>query len=162
MARTDPTIYMRLPQELKERLDAAAASNHCSLTSEVVRRLEQTFGEAIAQKPSGLDGLQRAAERMEQSTVVSSLRMRYETLRFRLDHLMSRQYDLEWAVRIEKDKKARADLELEISKTKSEAQETRDESERVMQQIQVANTRLLSLQDRDFNTHLPKPTDPNP
>lgn len=43
MARTDPTIYMRLPPELKERLDAAAASNHCSLTSEVVRRLESSF-----------------------------------------------------------------------------------------------------------------------
>ena len=43
MARTDPTIYMRLPEELKDALDKAAAENKRSLTAEVVARLEQTF-----------------------------------------------------------------------------------------------------------------------
>lgn len=43
MARTDPTIYMRLPQELKDALDAAAAENKRSLTAEVVARLELSF-----------------------------------------------------------------------------------------------------------------------
>jgi hypothetical protein len=43
MARTDPTIYMRLPEELKEALDKAAVENRRSLTAEVVARLEQTF-----------------------------------------------------------------------------------------------------------------------
>ncbi|WP_297394053.1 Arc family DNA-binding protein [Hydrogenophaga sp.] len=43
MARTDPTIYMRIPEELKEALDTAAAKNKRSLTAEVVDRLEQSF-----------------------------------------------------------------------------------------------------------------------
>lgn len=43
MARTDPTIYMRIPQELKDMLDAAALENRTSLTSEVVRRLATSF-----------------------------------------------------------------------------------------------------------------------
>lgn len=34
---------MRIPQELKERLDAASASNKRSLTAEVVARLESSF-----------------------------------------------------------------------------------------------------------------------
>lgn len=43
MARNDPTIYMRIPQSLKDALDAAALENKRSLTAEVVARLEQTF-----------------------------------------------------------------------------------------------------------------------
>lgn len=43
MARNDPTIYMRIPQELKDRLDQAAATNRKSLTAEVVSRLEASF-----------------------------------------------------------------------------------------------------------------------
>ena len=43
MARSDPTIYMRIPQELKDALDAAATENKRSLTAEVVARLEQSF-----------------------------------------------------------------------------------------------------------------------
>lgn len=43
MARNDPTIYMRIPQTLKDALDAAALENKRSLTAEVVARLEQTF-----------------------------------------------------------------------------------------------------------------------
>lgn len=47
MARTDPTIYMRIPQELKDKLDAASAENRRSLTAEVVARLEATFDETV-------------------------------------------------------------------------------------------------------------------
>ncbi|WP_322470263.1 Arc family DNA-binding protein [Hydrogenophaga sp. SNF1] len=43
MARTDPTIYMRIPEGLKEALDRAAEENKRSLTAEVVARLEQSF-----------------------------------------------------------------------------------------------------------------------
>lgn len=43
MAREDPTIYMRIPQDLKDALDAAAADNRRSLTAEVVARLQQSF-----------------------------------------------------------------------------------------------------------------------
>lgn len=43
MARNDPTIYMRIPQELKDALDAASTENKRSLTAEVVARLEASF-----------------------------------------------------------------------------------------------------------------------
>lgn len=49
MARTDPTIYMRIPAELKDRLDAAAAEGRRSVTAEVVARLAKSF------EPSGDD-----------------------------------------------------------------------------------------------------------
>lgn len=43
MARNDPTIYMRIPQELKDQLDVASETNRRSLTAEVVARLQQSF-----------------------------------------------------------------------------------------------------------------------
>lgn len=43
MARDDPTIYMRIPADLKDQLDAAASSNRRSLTAEVVARLQASF-----------------------------------------------------------------------------------------------------------------------
>lgn len=58
MARNDPTIYMRIPQELKEKLDAASAENRRSLTSEVVARLQSTFGATLQ---GSLGGLQMTA-----------------------------------------------------------------------------------------------------
>lgn len=48
MARNDPTIYMRIPQSLKDALDAAAAENKRSLTAEVVARLEQSTKQPLA------------------------------------------------------------------------------------------------------------------
>ena len=52
MARDDPTIYMRIPQELKDLLDAASEENRRSMTAEVVSRLQQTFA---APRVSGMD-----------------------------------------------------------------------------------------------------------
>ncbi len=43
MARNDPTIYMRIPQELKDALDRASDENRRSLTAEVVARLKASF-----------------------------------------------------------------------------------------------------------------------
>lgn len=43
MARSDPQINFRIPQELKDALDAASAENRRSLTAEVVARLQQSF-----------------------------------------------------------------------------------------------------------------------
>ncbi|UUC92462.1 Arc family DNA-binding protein [Comamonas sp. C11] len=61
MARTDPTIYMRIPQELKDALDAAAAENKRSLTAEVVARLTasldpQNDPSALQQKMLEMEG----------------------------------------------------------------------------------------------------------
>lgn len=44
MKQTDPQFKLRLPAALKERLDVAAAEGGCTLTAEIVSRLEATFG----------------------------------------------------------------------------------------------------------------------
>lgn len=43
MARGDTQINIRIPEELKEQLDAAAVKNRRSLTAEVVARLQETL-----------------------------------------------------------------------------------------------------------------------
>ena len=43
MARTDLQINIRIPHDLKDRLDAASTSASRSLTAEVVQRLEQSL-----------------------------------------------------------------------------------------------------------------------
>ena len=43
MKQTDPQFKLRLPSELKERLDAAASANTRSVTAEMVNRLSATF-----------------------------------------------------------------------------------------------------------------------
>lgn len=43
MARTDPQVNFRLPQELKDRLEQSAKENGRSVTSELVIRLEQSY-----------------------------------------------------------------------------------------------------------------------
>lgn len=43
MARGDPTIYLRIPDELKARLDKASEVNRRSLTAEVSARLQESF-----------------------------------------------------------------------------------------------------------------------
>lgn len=43
MSRLEPQINLRVPAELKDKLDKAAKANRRSLTAEVVARLKQTF-----------------------------------------------------------------------------------------------------------------------
>jgi uncharacterized protein (DUF1778 family) len=43
MARDDPQINLRIPTDLKDRLDHASDKNKRSLTAEVVARLEESF-----------------------------------------------------------------------------------------------------------------------
>lgn len=43
MARTDPQLNIRCPQELRDKLEQAANGKKRSLTAEVVMRLEQSF-----------------------------------------------------------------------------------------------------------------------
>ena len=54
MARDDPTIYMRIPQELKHSLDKAAFVNRRSLTAEVVARLQSSL-EGTASMPFAIE-----------------------------------------------------------------------------------------------------------
>ena len=43
MARSDPQINLRIPAELKERVEAAAAANKRSMNAEIAERLEESF-----------------------------------------------------------------------------------------------------------------------
>jgi hypothetical protein len=43
MARNDPQVNLRMPAELKDRLDQAAETSKRSLTAEIIARLEMTF-----------------------------------------------------------------------------------------------------------------------
>lgn len=43
MARDDPQINLRIPADLKDRLDHASTKRKRSLTAEVVARLEESF-----------------------------------------------------------------------------------------------------------------------
>lgn len=45
MSREDPQFKLRLPAELKARIDQAAAENHRSINAELIARLESTFSE---------------------------------------------------------------------------------------------------------------------
>jgi len=43
MKQTDPQFKLRLPPELKVRIDQSAAENHRSINAEIVARLENSF-----------------------------------------------------------------------------------------------------------------------
>ena len=43
MARSDPQVNFRIPQQLKEKLEQSAKESGRSITSELVTRLEQSF-----------------------------------------------------------------------------------------------------------------------
>lgn len=44
MARTDPQINLRVPADLKKKIELIAIENSRSINAEVVQRLEQSFG----------------------------------------------------------------------------------------------------------------------
>ena len=70
MARDDPTIYMRLPAELKARLDAAAHENRRSVTAEVTARLQASFDAPFsAEAVAALKGMIDEAVRRELAAV---------------------------------------------------------------------------------------------
>jgi phage shock protein A len=64
MARTDPQVNIRLPADLKARLDEHAAKEGRSLTAEVVYRLELSFaaGQYRGAAEHGLDLAKQLAE----------------------------------------------------------------------------------------------------
>lgn len=43
MARNDPQVNFRLPQELKQKLESSAQANGRSITSELIVRLDESF-----------------------------------------------------------------------------------------------------------------------
>lgn len=49
MARNDPQVNFRIPQELKDMLENSAKDNGRSITQELINRLEHSFG--LSDKP---------------------------------------------------------------------------------------------------------------
>lgn len=47
MARTDPQLNLRLPAELKTKLEQAAGSNNRTVTAETVQRLDASFSNDV-------------------------------------------------------------------------------------------------------------------
>ncbi|UXS08205.1 Arc family DNA-binding protein [Agrobacterium tumefaciens] len=50
MARNDPTLMIRLPNDLKERIRVSAEKNRRTLTGEVTFQLEKIFSENSGEK----------------------------------------------------------------------------------------------------------------
>lgn len=49
MSREDPQLRIRLPFELKEKIESQAKSNNRSMNAEIVQRLEESFADEIQQ-----------------------------------------------------------------------------------------------------------------
>lgn len=47
MSRTDPQFNLRIPEELRDRVMAAAKANKRSATAEIIARLEESFASDI-------------------------------------------------------------------------------------------------------------------
>ncbi|MFG1348610.1 Arc family DNA-binding protein [Xanthobacter autotrophicus] len=47
MKQTDPQMKIRLPPDIKARIEAAAAANNRSMNAEIVTRLEMSFNETL-------------------------------------------------------------------------------------------------------------------
>lgn len=45
MARTDPSFNLRIPPSLKEKLEIEAKSSGRTITAEIIKRLDDSFGE---------------------------------------------------------------------------------------------------------------------
>ena len=48
MARNDPQMNLRVPMELKERIEKAALENGRTITAEAVYRLEESFSQNLS------------------------------------------------------------------------------------------------------------------
>lgn len=69
MARNDPQMNLRLPVELKEQIEDAAAKNNRTLTAEVVDRLQQSFEIVAGLSEEEIDALaEKLAARLSAQT----------------------------------------------------------------------------------------------
>lgn len=76
MARNDPQMNLRLPVDLKEQIEDAAAKNNRTLTAEVVDRLQQSFELIAGLKDEEISALAeklatRLAEKIKNNVISS-------------------------------------------------------------------------------------------
>lgn len=84
MAREDLHFRLRIPEELKAKVEVAAAENHRSMTAEMVARLYESFDpEAVSQEfADHVQALQHSEEiRRIQAKYVEALSRENEALR---------------------------------------------------------------------------------
>lgn len=120
MARTEPQINLRIPAELKDQLDQAAAENKRSLTAEVVARLEQTFLAPAKLDTSG-EATMAVVLRLAALEQQLASRTREETFE-RLKHM---RQGLAMQVTIERDRVERERERLERMEVDAEAADDR-------------------------------------
>jgi hypothetical protein len=67
MARSDPQVNIRMPPELKERLEASSAESNRSLNGEIIARLERSYeqpsGETVEIGEKSLDEIEARMKR---------------------------------------------------------------------------------------------------
>ena len=61
MSREDPPLRIRLPKDLKERVQALAEGNRRSMNAEIVARLEWSISQGVKPQEGGLRFLSKAA-----------------------------------------------------------------------------------------------------
>lgn len=64
MARDDVQVNFRMPADLKQQLESAAAASGRTVTAELVQRLQSTFDRQDRPRPVTVEDLQRVAEEM--------------------------------------------------------------------------------------------------
>ncbi|WP_081593605.1 Arc family DNA-binding protein [Rhizobium mesoamericanum] len=64
MSRGDPHFRLRIPQDLKREIEAAARANSRTITSEVVYRLEQSFGRSETDQGGLIDEIEAIRSRL--------------------------------------------------------------------------------------------------
>ena len=67
MAREDPQFRIRLPAELKARVEGAAAENQRSLNAEIVHRLESSFHFSALISSAGIEFAERLAQMLNRA-----------------------------------------------------------------------------------------------
>ncbi|MEM5371372.1 Arc family DNA-binding protein [Paraburkholderia azotifigens] len=67
MARSDPQVNIRMPPELKEKLEAASGESNRSLNGEIIARLERSFekaaGDVVELGEKSLDEIEARVKR---------------------------------------------------------------------------------------------------
>ncbi|MDG3575708.1 Arc family DNA-binding protein [Rhizobium sp. YJ-22] len=102
MGRDDPQLKLRLTEELKERVTEAAKANNRSVNSEIVARLEESFGENLSLPEDLMRRIKQSArlnERSVRGEILGTLDMMYpglpskEELLATLDEFLKRAED---------------------------------------------------------------------
>lgn len=67
MARTDPHFRLRIPADLKDRIEAAASKSNRSINAEILSRLEGSF------ETGDITELVRRVDRLEESAAAKGI-----------------------------------------------------------------------------------------